>query len=81
MGTVLYELLTGQPPFDSDKTYEILDMAENQLPAKPSEMSKYPVPAVLEKLCLKCLSKDPAERPASMNEFIRTLQQDWAKDL
>ena len=81
MGTVLYELLTCQPPFDSDKTYEILDMVENQLPAKPSEMSKYPVPAVLEKLCLKCLSKDPAERPASMNEFIRTLQQDWAKDL
>ena len=81
MGTVLYELLTGQPPFDSDKTYEILDMVENQLPVKPSDISKYPVPAVLEKLCLNCLGKDPAERPASMNEFIRTLQQDWAKDL
>ena len=81
MGSVLYELLTGQPPFDSDKTYEVLDMVENQEPAKPSEISKYPVPKVLETLCLQCLSKDPAERPASMNEFVRTLQQDWAKEL
>ena len=64
-----------------DKTYEILEMVENQEPAKPSEISKYPVPKVLESLCLKCLKKDPAERPASMNEILRTLKQEWATEL
>lgn len=81
LGSVLYELITGQTPFDSDKTYEILDMVENQQPPKPSEISKYPVPKILEKLCLQCLSKDPAERPQSMNEVIRILNQDWLSEL
>jgi serine/threonine protein kinase len=81
MGSVLYELLTGQPPFNSEMTHEILDMVQNQQPAKPSEISKYPVPKILESLCLKCLNKDPADRPASMDEVLQILQQDWSKDL
>ncbi len=81
LGSVLYELLTGQTPFDSDKTYEILDMVENQQPPKPSEISKYPVPKILEQLCLQCLDKDPGGRPESMDEFIRVLQEDWVSDL
>ncbi|MDJ0832772.1 MAG: serine/threonine-protein kinase [Gammaproteobacteria bacterium] len=81
LGSVLYELLTGAPPFDSDKVYEILDMVENQQPARPSETSKLPVPRILEQLCLQMISKDPADRPASMNEVIRTLEQDWAGEL
>ena len=54
LGSVLYELLTGVPPFDSDKAYEILDMVQHQQAARPSEVSKYPVPKILERLCLKC---------------------------
>jgi serine/threonine protein kinase len=81
LGSVLYELLTGQPPFNSEMTHEILDMVQNQQPAKPSEISKYPVPRILENLCMKCLNKDPADRPASMDEVLQTLQQDWSKDL
>ena len=81
LGSVLYELLTGRPPFDSDKVYEILDMVENRQPEKPSEISKYPVPKILERLCLQCLNKDPANRIASMDDFIQMLQQDWATDL
>ena len=81
MGSVLYEILTGQPPFDSDAAYEILDMIQNKEATKPSEISKYPVPRILERLCLKCLNKDPAARPASMDEVLQILQQDWATDL
>jgi serine/threonine protein kinase len=81
LGSVLYELLTGKPPFDSDMTYEILDMVQNQQPAKPSEISKYPVPRILENLCMSCLEKDPAARPETMTEVIRILEQDWAGDL
>jgi serine/threonine-protein kinase len=81
LGSVLYELLTGQTPFDSDKTYEILDMVENQQAGKPSEVSKYPVPKILEDLCMKCLAKEPASRPASMTDVIRTLEHEWASGL
>jgi len=81
LGSVLYELLAGQPPFDSDMTYEILEMVQNQQPTRPSEISQYPVPKILEKLCLKCLKKDPAERPGSMQDILLTLQQDWSADL
>jgi serine/threonine-protein kinase len=81
LGSVLYELLTGRTPFDSDKTYEILDMVENQRPGKPSEVSKYPVPKILEDLCMKCLAKDSASRPGSMTEVVRTLEHEWASEL
>ena len=81
LGSVLYELLTGSPPFDSDMTYEVLDMVENQQPAKPSELSKYPVPKLLETLCLRCLSKDTSGRPASMEDVLYTLQHDWTDEL
>jgi serine/threonine-protein kinase len=81
LGSVLYELLTGQTPFDSDMTYEILDMVQNKLPEKPSSVGKYPVPRLLEELCMSCLEKDPADRPASMAEVIRILEQDWTADL
>ena len=81
LGSVLYEILTGKPPFESDKTYEVLEMVENNQPAKPSEVSKYPVPKGLEKLCLQCIEKDPADRPESMKEMLLILQQDWARQL
>ena len=81
LGSVLYEILAGKPPFDSDISHEILDMVQNQQAVKPSEVSKYPVPKILEDLCLKCLNKDPAKRPESMEEVLLTLQQDWSKDL
>lgn len=81
LGSVLYELLTGKPPFDSEIPREILDMVQQQEPALPSEVSKFPIPKILEKLCLRCLKKTPEERPASMDEFLQILQQDWASEL
>ncbi|MDH5447023.1 MAG: serine/threonine protein kinase [Gammaproteobacteria bacterium] len=81
LGSVLYEVLAGVPPFDSDKTYEILEMVENKQAEKPSEVSKYPVPRILENLCLKCLNKKSEDRPASMKEVLQILQQDWSAEL
>lgn len=81
LGSVLYELLTGTPPFESDKIYELLDMVKNQEPVRPSEINKYPVPKTLEKLCLRCLQKDPKLRPASMEEIIQILQLDWMSEI
>jgi serine/threonine-protein kinase len=81
LGAVLYELLAGQTPFDGDKVYEVLDTVKHQKPPLPSEFSRYPVPRTLEKLCMACLEKDPAARPESMTQVIRTLEQDWAAEL
>jgi serine/threonine-protein kinase len=75
IGAILYEVLAGQVPFDSDKAYEILDMVENSTPPRPSAVGKYPVPKYLEVLCMRCLQKDPADRPMNMKEIINTLEQ------
>jgi serine/threonine-protein kinase len=81
IGSVLFELLTGRPPFDGEKVYEITDAVQNDEPPRPSEISKYPLPKSLEDLCLKCLNKDPAARPESMKEVILALNQDWMSEL
>jgi serine/threonine-protein kinase len=80
LGTVLYEVLTGRPPFDSDKTYEVLDWVEHKEPEQPSTIAKYPVPRLLERLCMQSLRKDPSARP-SMKEMVAMLKEDWASDL
>lgn len=81
LGSVLYELLTGQPPFDGVMVHEILDKVQNQQPVEPSEISKYPIPKTLEKLCLHCLKKNPNDRPETMDDVLLILQQNWALDL
>jgi len=81
LGSVLYELLTGQTPFESENVHALLEMVEHQAPVTPSEVSKLPVPKLLEDLCMSCLKKDPAERPDSMKEIVRTLEHNWASEL
>lgn len=81
LGSVLYEVLTGQTPFTGENTYEIIDAVQNQAPEKPSAISRFKVPKILEKLCMASLAKGPDERPASIDEFIQVLRQDWTTDL
>jgi len=81
LGSVLYELLTGRPPFDSDKVYEITSAVQNDAPPPPADVSKYRIPKTLANLSLKCLQKNPADRPGSMDEIISILNQDWLSEL
>ena len=81
LGSVLYEVLTGRPPFDSDKAYELLEMVKNDEPERPSKVSKLPIPRILEDLCMRCLSKTTAGRPRNMEDILHTLHTDWADDL
>jgi hypothetical protein len=62
LGAVLYEMLTGHPPFDgSDAADTVRLLLEGEV-RKPSRY--LPLPADLEAICLKCLEKQPARRYA-----------------
>ncbi len=72
LGATLYHLLTGQAPFRGPNLYEVLRQAREVAPTPPRKLH----PAVardLEKICLKCLHKEPAKRYGSAEELAKNL--------
>jgi serine/threonine protein kinase len=61
LGAILYELLTGRPPFQADAIQEIIEQLLHREPTPPSRLNAG-VPQDLETICLKCLEKEPARR-------------------
>ncbi|MBX7117733.1 MAG: ADOP family duplicated permease [Gemmatimonadaceae bacterium] len=72
LGVVGYELLAGAPPFDG-ATPSALARAHLSDAPPSIRTRRADVPPALEALLLRCLAKDPAERPAGARELLRVL--------
>jgi PAS domain S-box-containing protein len=74
LGTILYELLTGQRPFRSPSVSELLDSIKHHEPAAPERLQAE-IPAEISAICLRCLAKDPAQRFPSAAALADALRQ------
>src|SRR5439155_24315749 len=74
LGAVLYELLTGRPPFRGESPLETLQRVVSEEPAPPRRLDPQ-VPADLQVICLKCLAKEPARRYESTEALADDLER------
>jgi TolB-like protein/Tfp pilus assembly protein PilF len=77
LGAVLYQLLTGQPPFAGGTTYETIKLLLDTEPKKPRLLNPK-IDRDLSTICLKCLEKDPKRRYSSGLALAEDLER-WLK--
>jgi tetratricopeptide (TPR) repeat protein len=73
LGAILYEMLTGRPPFTAQSRMETVLLMFQTEPVPPSQL-RLKMPHDLETICLKCLRKEPHRRYASAEELVDDLQ-------
>jgi serine/threonine protein kinase/tetratricopeptide (TPR) repeat protein len=73
MGILLYELLSGRPPFLADSGAETMQRVRTDDPLPPRRLNPG-IPRDLETICLKCLAKEPRQRYGSAETLAADLQ-------
>jgi len=75
LGVIVYEMLTGTPPFTGNNHFQLLYKHGNEAPDPPSQRSKKAsIPAHVESAVLRALEKNPDDRFDSMRELCAALQ-------
>ncbi len=74
LGVILYELLTGRPPFRAETPLETLRRVKEEEPTHPTSLNRQADPE-LATICLKCLEKDPLRRYASAEAMAEDLER------
>jgi serine/threonine protein kinase/Tfp pilus assembly protein PilF len=77
LGAILYQLLTGQPPFAGGTTYETIKLLLDTEPRQPRLLNPK-IDRDLSTICLKCLDKDPQRRYSSALALAEDLER-WLK--
>jgi serine/threonine protein kinase/regulator of sirC expression with transglutaminase-like and TPR domain len=77
LGAVLYQLLTGHPPFAGGTTYETIKLVLDTEPRQPRLLNPK-IDRELSTICLKCLEKDPKRRYSSALALAEDLEH-WLK--
>lgn len=75
LGIIMYELLTGETPFQADTPFQLLMKHVKEKPVPPRKFRpNIAIPEAVEKIVLKALEKDPAKRFQSISELQQSLE-------
>ena len=74
LGAILYDMLTGRPPFKGTSVMDTLQQLRTREPVSPKQLQPG-VPIDLETICLKCLQKDKSRRYADAGALAEDLQR------
>lgn len=74
LGAILYQMLTGRPPFLASSAAETMMQVVQREPSAPTRFNA-DIPRALETICMKCLEKEPARRYATARELGEELER------